>query len=64
MRHTKLLLIILIFAFGLFTYRLETNPPGLYADEASTGYNIYSIVKTGKDEYGKFLAFEIGRAHV
>lgn len=57
MRHTKLLLIILCIAAFFYLYKLGTNPPGLFADEASTGYNIYSILKTGKDEYGKSLPF-------
>lgn len=30
-------------------------PQGFQIDEASFGYNAYSILKTGKDEYGKFL---------
>lgn len=34
---------------------LASNPNGLYVDEASTGYNAYSILLTGKDEYGKDL---------
>ncbi len=28
-------------------------PPGLTPDEAALGYNAYSILKTGKDEFGK-----------
>lgn len=42
-----------IIAFFLRFYKLSSNPPGLYVDEAATGYNAYSILKTGKDEYGK-----------
>ena len=57
MRHIKLLLIILCIAAFFYLYKLGTNPPGLFADEASTGYNIYSILKTGKDEYGKSFPF-------
>lgn len=57
MRHTKILFLILIFASGLYLYKLGSNPPGLYADEASTGYNTYSLIKTGRDEYGKFFPF-------
>ncbi len=33
-------------------YLLGQTPAGLYADEASLGYNAYSLFKTGKDEYG------------
>lgn len=50
---------ILIFsiAIGIFFrfYRLGKSPAGVYVDEASIGYNAFSILKTGKDEYGKFL---------
>ncbi len=50
-----LLIIIVLLGAFLYLYKLDTNPPGIYLDEAGTGYNIYSILKTGKDEYGKFL---------
>lgn len=49
------LLIILLIALILRTWNLNTNPPSLSPDEAALGYNAYSILKTGKDEYGKFL---------
>ena len=48
-----LLVVIAIFGAFLYLYKLGNNPPGLYIDEAGTGYNAYSILKTGKDEYGK-----------
>ena len=47
-----LILLICLGAVFLRVYRLDLSPPGLYADEASIGYNAYSILKTGKDEYG------------
>jgi len=50
-----LLIIILLLAAGLRLWKLGSIPPGLTPDEASLGYNAYSILKTGKDEYGKFL---------
>ena len=31
---------------------VSNDPPGLYIDEASIGYNAYSILTTGKDQYG------------
>lgn len=34
---------------------LGINPPSLNWDEASIGYNAYSILKTGADEYGNVL---------
>lgn len=57
MRHTKILYPILIFSALLYLYKLGSNPPGLFADEASTGFNIYSLVRTGRDEYGKLFPF-------
>lgn len=44
---------ILIFAALLRLWSLGSIPPHLTQDEASLGYNAYSILKTGKDEYGK-----------
>ena len=49
-----LLLIILLAAFLRF-YRLGENPPSLNWDEVSHGYNSYSILKTGRDEWGERL---------
>ena len=42
------LLIILLAAFLRF-YQLGQNPPSLDWDEASLGYNSYSLLRTGKD---------------
>ncbi len=54
--NSKLLIIlIVILAFVLRTYKLSNVPPSLYWDEASLGYNAYSILKTAHDEHGKFL---------
>lgn len=44
--------IILLFLFTRF-YKISEIPPSLYWDEASIGYNAYSILQTGKDEWGK-----------
>lgn len=46
---------ILIVGFFLRFYQLGSVPNGMYQDETAIGYNAYSILKTGKDEYGKFL---------
>jgi len=51
----KFLIPILILAAALRLWGLATNPPHLAPDEAALGYNAYSILKTGKDEYGKVL---------
>ncbi len=46
---------ILLFAFLLRVYGLDHYPPSLFSDEVSQGYNAYSILLTGHDEYGKYL---------
>ncbi len=53
------LLLILILSFCLRFYQLGVNPPSLTWDEASIGYNAYSILKTGADEYGNKLPLSI-----
>jgi len=53
LKNNLILILILIFSILLFTYKLGSIPPSLYADEASEGYSAYSIWLTGKDEYGK-----------
>ncbi len=55
------LLIILIFflAFVLRFWQLGSNPSSLDWDEASLGYNAFSILKTGRDEYGNLLPLSI-----
>jgi 4-amino-4-deoxy-L-arabinose transferase-like glycosyltransferase len=46
--------LILIVLLGSFfrLYKLGAVPKGLYVDEVSLGYNAYSILTSGKDEYG------------
>ena len=46
------LLLITFFAFGQRFYNLGSNPPALNWDEVSHGYNAFSILKTGADEWG------------
>src|ERR1700694_4553687 len=46
---------ILFLALFLRTYHLSAVPPSPYLDEVSNGYNAYSILKTGNDEYGRHL---------
>lgn len=50
-----LLFAILLIASILRLWRLNSIPPHLTPDEAALGYNSYSILKTGRDEYGEFL---------
>lgn len=47
--------LILVLAFVLRFYQLGVNPPSLDWDETALGYNAWSILKTGKDEYGTRL---------
>lgn len=53
------LLFILLLATSLRFYYLSSVPPGLSWDEAALGYNAYSILKTGRDEYGHFLPLQL-----
>lgn len=46
-----LIVLILVLAFILRFYRLDSYP-ALNADEASIGYNAYSLIQTGLDEHG------------
>jgi 4-amino-4-deoxy-L-arabinose transferase-like glycosyltransferase len=54
-KHLFLLLLIVLAAFFLRFNKVTQDPPSLNWDEVSIGYNAYSILKTGKDEWGKFL---------
>lgn len=66
----KLKLLGLIFLLGLFLrlFQLGVVPGGFTPDEASQGYSAYSLLKTGKDEWGlswpitSFRAFNDFRA--
>jgi len=51
----NIIYLILILAAFLRIYNLSTIPPHLTSDEAALGYNAYSILRTGKDEYGEVL---------
>lgn len=50
-----ILVSILILAAFLRFWNLGEVPPSPDWDEAALGYNAYSILKTGRDEYGTFL---------
>ncbi len=47
------LILIIILSFFLRFYKVTENPPALNWDEVSIGYNAYSILKTGKDEWNQ-----------
>jgi 4-amino-4-deoxy-L-arabinose transferase-like glycosyltransferase len=56
LNRTKILLLaILLLAFFLRLYKVTEVPPSLNWDEASIGYNAYSVLKTGRDEWGQFM---------
>lgn len=55
MKKFWLLIIVVLLAFVLRVFRLGDFPPSLYWDEASLGYNAYSIAQTLHDEHGEFL---------
>lgn len=46
--------LILFLAVFLRTWNLANVPPSASLDEASIGYNAYSVLKTGGDEFGQF----------
>lgn len=51
------LFVILLLSFFLRFLRLDFVPPSLNWDEVSHGYNAYSILKTGYDEWGEKFPF-------
>lgn len=55
----RLIIIFVITILGcvLRFSQLDKIPASLNWDEVSHGYNAYSILKTGKDEWGKFIPF-------
>ncbi|MFZ2025219.1 MAG: phospholipid carrier-dependent glycosyltransferase [Microgenomates group bacterium] len=52
------LICITLGALFLRVNKISSIPPALSWDEVSIGYNAYSILKTGKDEHGKFLPID------
>lgn len=54
MKNKKILILIFLLTLALRFYKIGSFP-ALNADEASIGYNTYSIIKTAHDEHGNFL---------
>jgi len=50
-----ILVLILIVAAFLRLFKLGSFPVSLTWDETALGYNAFSLLKTGRDEYGKLL---------
>ena len=62
--NKKLLISIMIFITGISFFLSVINfrissPPSFNADEAAFGYNAYSLLKTGRDEYGTLLPLRL-----
>src|SRR3989344_6941222 len=57
--NLNFLLLSTIIAAALFLrlYDLSRIPIGFNDDEAAFGYNAYSLLKTGKDEWGRVMPF-------
>lgn len=56
-RHLAKVILVLIISLAFFLrfYKVNSIPPSLNWDETSIAYNAYSILKTGKDEWGKTM---------
>lgn len=59
-RHNLIISLLLIFAFAVRIFNLHQAPSRLTHDEMSIGYNAFSMLKTGQDEWGRAwpLTFE------
>ena len=55
MKKYFILVAALLLGFYLRIHNVANMPNGLTWDEAALGYNAFSILKTGRDEFGKFL---------
>jgi len=54
--RNKILLLTILLIGCLFRFVLLSDiPSGLTSDEANTGYDAYSILMTGKDQWGNFI---------
>lgn len=49
---------LLSFFLTIINFRIP-SPPAFNADEAAFGYNAYSLLKTGRDEYGALLPLRL-----
>lgn len=58
-RKYKWLLLILLIAGTLRLWKLGVVPPSPDWDEAALGYNAYSVLKTGRDEYGTWFPLSL-----
>ena len=49
---------LLSFLLTVINFRIP-SPPAFNSDEAAFGYNAFSLLKTGRDEYGAFLPLRL-----
>lgn len=54
-----MLILVILLAAALRFVSLNLIPVGFNDDEAAFGYNAFSIIKTGRDEWGRFLPFPV-----
>jgi hypothetical protein len=62
MKKFKILILIIIWLLALLTVKLkglDISPQSVGFDEAALGYNAYSLMLTGKDEYGTRLPLSL-----
>jgi len=59
-KNKSLLLLAVIVFLSAFSrlYRLDLNPPSLYSDEVDIGYQVKSLLETGKDYQGYTLPLQ------
>lgn len=55
LKKNYILILITLIGFVIRIAGITQNPPSLNWDEVSHGYNAYSVLKTGRDEWGTFL---------
>src|SRR5438874_1717900 len=58
-REVLILILIVFLASILRFWNLGSVPPSLEWDEAALGYNAYSLLHTGRDEYGTLLPLNL-----
>ncbi len=61
--HWLILIAVIVLAAILRFWDLTGNPPGLNWDEVSHSYNAYSLLKTGRDQWGQAFPFPNFRAY-
>lgn len=54
-KKNLILVVIILVAAIVRLWKVGIIPPGLFGDEVDTGYQAYSILKTGRDYFGNFL---------